>query len=235
MCAPGDGLFAAPEAATLRNRIIDVSSGREVVDLGDATIFDAAFNPEGPFPAGQYLAVNANTARVDLYDVRAQRLVASLPVDDGVWGLRFDPTGQWLVAATGGGRIWAVDVAAVVAGAPADDATVLDIVAHDSGSWFSISADGILATTGFGESVKLWDLATGESLLEFGTGRATGGSVLAFAPDGSYLIYSDGSILRRHILDTDGLVDLARSLLTRDLTAEECHHYLDEECRVTVS
>ena len=41
---------------------------------------------------------------------------------------------------------------------------------------------------------------------------------------------ADGVVIRRYDLDTDELVRRARSLLTRELTADECRQYLDAEC-----
>ncbi|MEJ7724947.1 MAG: hypothetical protein WKF64_11630, partial [Ilumatobacteraceae bacterium] len=94
----------------------------------------------------------------------------------------------------------------------------------------AISADGTLATTGFGEEVKLWNLSTGELLLELRTAPAQGQSTIAFSPDGSYLLYSDGDLVRKYLRDTDELVALAEGLLTRDFTDDECRQYLDAEC-----
>ncbi len=153
------------------------------------------------------------------------------PVPDAQFTTEFDPTGRWLVGATSAGRIWVLDLAAVVAGTPAEDAIVLDWVAHEGGiPDIAISADGTLATTGFGEEVKLWNLSTGEVLLELRTAPAQGQSTIAFSPDGSYLLYSDGDLVRKYLRDTDELVALAEGLLTRDFTDDECRQYLDAEC-----
>lgn len=54
-----------------------------------------------------------------------------------------------------------------------------------------------------------------------------------FSPDGSFLLYADGAgILRKYFLDTDQLVELAESRLTRGLTADECARHLQAaRCR----
>ncbi len=43
-------------------------------------------------------------------------------------------------------------------------------------------------------------------------------------------MYTDGAVIRRLERDTGELVRLARSLLTRELTADECSRYLGSEC-----
>ena len=87
------------------------------------------------------------------------------------------------------------------------DALVLDLVAHDAGvTDIDISADGTLATVGFGEEVRLWDLDTGRLLVELQTHSPAGLATLAFSPDSSDLLYTDGDVLRRYHLDTDELV-----------------------------
>ena len=61
--------FDAPAGAELRSRIIDVSSGREVLDLGEEIVAEVLFNPQGVFAADRYVAVNVDLTRLDLYDV----------------------------------------------------------------------------------------------------------------------------------------------------------------------
>jgi WD40 repeat protein len=50
---------------------------------------------------------------------------------------------------------------------------------------------------------------------------------VAFSPDGAHVATSsaDGTV-RIYVLDTDELAALARSRVTRSLTAEECQKYL---------
>ena len=105
------------------------------------------------------------------------------------------------------------------------------MVAHEGGvPDLAISTNGLLATTDFGEHVRLWNLSTGEPLMELRTGAIGGVSTVAFSPDGGSLLYSDDGVLRRYILDTDELIAQARGLLTRERTADECRHY-DVHCR----
>jgi hypothetical protein len=55
---------------------------------------------------------------------------------------------------------------------------------------------------------------------------------LAFSPDGTYLLYVDGGVLRKYFVDLDRLVELANNRLTHGLTGDECQRYYDAaRCR----
>jgi WD40 repeat protein len=88
-------------------------------------------------------------------------------------------------------------------------------------------ARGPLATIGFDGLARVWDVNTGDKLVEFRNGTDPG-PASAFAPDGSYLLYSTdgGTVLRRFYLDPQWLSDLAYQRLTRGLTVDECRQYL---------
>jgi len=71
----------------------------------------------------------------------------------------------------------------------------------------------------------LWDAATGEELLTFFDDGA-GHYSLAFSPDGKRLAAANADGVRFYLLDTQELAALARSLVTRSLTVDECQKYL---------
>jgi DNA-binding SARP family transcriptional activator/WD40 repeat protein len=224
------GRFRPPPRTDLHSRLIETASGREILDLGNEPVVEVIFNPPGQSPADRYLAVNVDLGRVDIYDVVTRRRIASLPVEEGVYYLSFDSTGRWLVATTSIGRVFVLDMRAVVAGTPADKAITRDFIADGSGVAFTaISADGTLATAGRGQALRLWNLATGELNLELHIAHTTGAPWIAFDRR-SDLFYSDGRTIRRYPNDPNELVDLARSLLTRQLTPDECLRYLHTEC-----
>src|SRR6476619_4021061 len=129
-------------------------------------------------------------------------LVSSLDFRDNfVWGLSFDPEGRWLAGGGAGGHAWVLDFAAVVGGTDRTHATVFDQVADQGGTAAtSLSATGLLATAGGGDSrVKLWNVATGEQVVELAT-SAQATAPIAFSPDGTYLVYNDGGVLRRYLM-----------------------------------
>ena len=86
------------------------------------------------------------------------------------------------------------------------------------------------ASVGLGEEVRLWDLDTGELLVELQTHPPAGLATLAFSPDSSYLLYTDGYVLRRYHLDTDQLV-APRPLPGHARThPQECATFLIADC-----
>jgi WD40 repeat protein len=231
-CTPrfgGSGGVQPSADSVLRSRVIDVASGDEVLDLGERGVSGALFNPPGTFPAGRFLVVDVDDDVLEIYDMSTRRLLSSLDFGEKyVWGLSFDPHGRWLAGGGGVGHAWALDFDAVAAGADPKDAMVFDTVA-DQGvtAGTALSADGVLASAGLSDGhVKLWNVSTGQLLVELVAGP-NGTGAIEFSPDGSYLVYNDGGVMRRYPMDADRLVELAKSRLTRDLTADECRTYLD--------
>ena len=157
-------------------------------------------------------------------------MLTSVDIPDQL-GLEFDPSGRWLTGRAVNGRVWVLDLAAVVDGATGEEALVFDRTVSDGVSRVDIDDSGILATSGNGDGlVRLWDFATGDLLGEFRTdridGRAVGNGWLQISPDASYILYTDAAgVIRRYLMDTDELVELAESRLTRGFTDDECTDY----------
>jgi WD40 repeat protein len=224
--------------ADLRSRVVEVASGEEVLDLGERLVMSGNFNPAGEFDAGRYLALNidmGNGAGVEVYDMSSGELLGGLAVDEGVLAVKFDRRGRFMAVATGENRAIVLDLAAMVAGASAEDAVVFDRIAHTGASTrVALTDDGRLMTAGHGDGlVRLWDISTGDLLVEFRfdriDGPALGSPWVDVSPDG-YALYSDaGGILRRFLLDTDDLIELAESRVTRGFTPDECRQYFGTE------
>jgi WD40 repeat protein len=229
--------FRPPEGADLTSRVVDVKSGTTVLSLGEQDIGAGVFNPEGVFPEGRYLAVSDDFAKVEIYDLdrRTDQLLTTLDIsadvdsDDHNFVLTFDPTGRWLAGGTGNGRIWALDMKQVVAGADVRHALVFNKRAHVGGIvGLAVNGSGTLATASVGDGfVRLWNIPSGELELELRTDPSRGWSKVVFSPDGGTLLYNDGGVLRRYYLETDRLIALAESRLTRGFTHDECRQYLD--------
>jgi WD40 repeat protein len=76
------------------------------------------------------------------------------------------------------------------------------------------------------KTAKVWDAASGEELL---TLRGHSGPVygVAFSPDGKRLATASWDrTVQVYALDVCELLNLARSRVTRNLTADECQRYL---------
>jgi serine/threonine protein kinase/WD40 repeat protein/DNA-binding SARP family transcriptional activator len=221
--------LCGPGAAA--SQVVDPVTGAELLDLGDRNVFGrrAVFNPGGIFEAGRYLAfVEATEDRMEVHDMSSGELVTLLEIpDDFPLGVAYDPTGRYLAGGTQNGRAWVLDLAAVVSGAAADDALILNIVAHRGGTNAALGPDGLLATVSFDLLLRIWNIHTGELQLELPVDLPRGG--VKFSPDGSYLHYGDaGNVVRRWPLDTDELIELAESRVFRGFTDDECRRYLGQ-------
>ena len=214
-----------------RSRVIDLTTGTELLDLGHRLIFRAVFNPEGAFEADRYLAVNIDTGGLEIHDMDTEELVFSYEILSTM--IRFDPTGRYLAVGTLDGRTIVVDLKRVVDGSSGADALIFDAAVASGGvPGIAITADGVLATAAFDSSfVRLWDVHSGRLIAELRTDLdGSSPPQLNFSPDGGYLLYPDANrILRKYFLDPDRLIRLAEARVTRELTDDECARYLQKE------
>jgi WD40 repeat protein len=238
----------APDGSPQPNRLIDAETGEVLLDLSrrdedeaaeeDAddnsthVIFRAAFNPGGALEEGRFLAVDVDTAVLEIYDLDSGELIASYENSPGL--ICFDPSGRY-VATGAGTNVFVVDVVALANGADPDDAVVLDQFSAPGGvRGIAVTTSGIVASSAFdSQFIRLFDLRSGELVVELHTGLdGSSPPHLNFSPDGSYLLYPDtGHVLRRFPLDTDRLVELAEIRVSRQLTVDECRRYLDgDDC-----
>jgi len=227
-------LDEVPEGAVMRSRVIDPTSGEELLDLGERTVFarGGGFNPAGTFEPGRYLSANIiedGTVEVWDLDTRSLVTVVGLADDTAFSAGNFDPTGRYLVGGSVLGRVWVLDLAAVIEGTPADRAFVFDVQAHEGPTiGQAISRNGLVATSTHGEPLRIWDMASGELWVELDVDMSLAPFVM-FSRDDEYLYYTDSSydgyVIRRFPLDPDRLIELAESRITRNLTDDECRRF----------
>jgi WD40 repeat protein len=137
------------------------------------------------------------------------------------------------------GRVWLIDVDALRESKDLESSRIADIDAQSGSVFLDFSADGLLlATTGFDEPIKIWDIAgvldgsEQRLIAEIDAGHRVGPPLLAFRPDGTRILSkaSDGK-LRQFVVHTDDLLAIAVDRLTRGLTPGECEQFGIESCR----
>jgi WD40 repeat protein len=171
--------------------------------------------------------VISDTNVVQIWDMSAGSLAGEMAVDLAFpLHVAFSPSGRFLTVGYIGGLVRVIDMEALAETTALEEAIIFDRVVHTGNvPRPSITNEGILATAGFDGLVRLWDVHSGELLVELGPGA---GPVVGFVWDGSYLLYSNytKTVLRRFYLDPERLIDLAHQMLTRERTVDECRQYL---------
>jgi WD40 repeat protein len=212
--------FEPPPDAVLHSAVVDARTGEVLRDLGQRPVVWAALGPPGTVADG--LAALSDWLSIELHDVAADRLVGSLDLDGEfattVW---FSDDGRHLAWSTQAGQVTVIDVATARASDLADAVVWRFRDPHSGVVSHARIADGRLATGNMAGHVRVYDLEDLRLLADLPI-EHLGPVHLAFTADGTALLYPDRQAVRRMELDLDRLEALARSLLTRDLTPEEC-------------
>ncbi len=224
------GAPGPPDSA--QSAVVDLESGEEVFALPFPYIFTADFNPDGFFEGGSLLAAT-DQLTVGIWDAADGALLGSMNSDaydefGVVLVITFDPTGRYLVGGTTSGVVWVADLQRVVAGDEFSDALVFNRQAHTGAAPMpAVSGSGLVGSAGFDGMVRLWDLESGNLILEFESEMNV--PVVRFSPDGAELLYPHGLSIRRMPVDPHRLRELAGELLTRDFLPDECARYGSED------
>ncbi len=216
---------------SVESAVVDLATGTTVIPIPYQYLFSAEFSPEGIFAGGRFL-VATDQVTVEVWDLTAGESLGSLDRSardefGGILVVAFDPTGRYVIGGTTSGTVWVVDLERVLAGEDMDEAVVFSRQAHTGAAPVAaMNGDGIIATVGFDGQVRLWDVDSGDLLLEFESN--IGAAVVQFTPNGEYLLYPDGLSIRRLPVDPFQLRDLAEELLTRDFLPDECARYAEQ-------
>jgi WD40 repeat protein len=212
-------------------RVVSTADGSLIADLPDGDCFRAFFSPDG-----NLVHTGSNVADAQaLFDTASGELQGTpLEWPKMGWEAAFTPDSSKLVLGTWEGIVYIFDVAALLAGTPADEAIIRQIPAHDTGVLrVKMSPDGSMAATwGWTEPFKVWDLDTGQLLGQFGgvidDGLFHGGDFHPSLPQ--LIVTSPPNEVRVYTLDIDELIAIARSKLSRGMTDTECQQYFREPC-----
>ncbi|MEO6653156.1 MAG: BTAD domain-containing putative transcriptional regulator [Ilumatobacteraceae bacterium] len=215
--------------------IVDLATGDALVDLGDTVIYAATFGPTGDDGLARSAVVVERTipSPATLYDLASGAAVGTFvpDADDFVESLAMSPDGGRLAMLTQSGRLIVLDVERIEAGDDQSVAIVVDVVAHTAGSKaIDVSSSGLIATGSSADGLRIWS-RDGELLARVPTHQEDP-PTFAFAPGTDTLYYEDGNgVVRRFAIDVDDAAQLARAVLTRGFTPQECARYFpDEPC-----
>jgi WD40 repeat protein/transcriptional regulator with XRE-family HTH domain len=179
-------------------------------------VLGVAFSPDG-----RALATSGTDGTAMTWDVKTGSHLLTLKGHTlGIPDIAYSPDGSMIATGSGDGTaiLWDAKTGS----------QNLALRGHTSGiSSVQFSPDGSLLATGSDDNtVKLWDVRSGEEVLTL-PGSQGGVSGLAFDPGGTQLMVAghDG-IVRAFLLQTDDLLKLAQSRVTRSLSMEECKKYL---------
>ncbi len=215
-----DGKSLATASGDSTAKMWDLESGRVLRTLSgpEGPVMDVTFSPEG----GRLATASADgTAKV--WDAASGQTKLDLSGHkDDVWAVAFSPDGKRLATASRDktAKLWDLS----------SGKELLTLSGHTAQLWdIAFSLDGTrLATASQDGTAKVWDAVSGRELLTL-RGHAAGVQSLAFSPDGKRLATASMVIVRPFAVETDALIALAKSRLTRTLTDEECRNYLHGE------
>jgi WD40 repeat protein/serine/threonine protein kinase/DNA-binding SARP family transcriptional activator len=223
-----DGSLLATGGKDGTVRLWDAATGEEVhvFTEPEADVERVAFSPNG-----RWLASTGLDGKTRIFDVAGREQVSVLVGHEGwVLGMAFSADGDRLVTTGDDRQVLVWDVSDV-----ADPHLLLTLSGHQGDVWgAAFSPDGsTLATISFDGFVKLWDVSPSRTELAnrelLSLGYENDGREVEFSPDGRFLAATSGSGLARiYITNTNELMLLAQTRLTRGFTTAECQQYLHQ-------
>ncbi len=217
----------------VNSRVVDTATDATVLDLATADIAGGAFGP--PLADGRpgiVVVVDGDDPGIHVRDLRTGADLGSfMPDHGGVLFAAVTVDGKRLALTTTGGELIVLDLDRLAHAEDPHDAIAWSVKAHNgSVQGLAVSDGGLIATASSAANVRVWD-AGGHLLADIPIKPDDPPSV-SFARGTNTLYYEDaGGVVRRFPLDAKRLMQLARSLVHRSLTPDECTRYFpDAHC-----
>jgi DNA-binding SARP family transcriptional activator/WD40 repeat protein len=204
----------------VHSRVLDLRTGRTVLDLGARAMWSGVFGPPAADGIPGLVAVLDDV--VTVYRLPDGQRVGTY--SGFALAAAFTADGRRLAMTNGSGQLAVIDIARLAA--DPEHAVVWTAAAH-TGSVMNIatSATGLIATGAFSGNVRVWS-PEGTLVADIPVQLGGKGPALTFASGTDILYYEDhGGVIRRFTPDTAQVTALARSLLTRGFTPAECARY----------
>jgi WD40 repeat protein len=221
-----DGTKLATGGVDKFAKVWDVETGQELlsvlVDTDGSGVTRLAFSPDSRSLATASDSIPSGSSPAIIWDIASGRQVSTFTGHNPtgrIWGMAFSPDGKRVATGGEGGvlKVWDASTGE----------ELLNLSGHTSAvNGVGFSPDGkYLVSAGPDGSARVWDAASGEELQAY---TSPGGPFLdaRFTPDGKHVIISGAGFVYGYILDTQDLIRLANSRLTRGFTQDECRQYL---------
>jgi WD40 repeat protein len=234
--------FEQEQELGLVSRIVDLETGRTILPLPPmdfrgsdvpTPIYAAAFGPPGDDGLPDVVAViDRLTFTTTIYDLDDGQTVGTYREDADIpISLAVSPDGARLALLMESGRLIVMDLEGIMGGEDPANTVLVDIPAHAAGSKaVAFSESGMIATGSSADGISIWS-PEGKPVASVPTHQADD-PTFAFVPGTDTLYYEDGGgVVRRLPVDIAEVIEVARSLLMRGFTPQECSRYFpDEEC-----
>ncbi len=222
-----DGKRIATPGAGGSAKIWDALTGQELVTLcchAPMYVRGIAFSPDGT-----RLATGGYDTLAKVFDASTGRLLLTLSGHTGgLWAVAYSPDGRWIATASNDGtaKVWDATTGKELFTLPSQTGVIDDV---------AFSPDGRrLATSGTEGVAKVWDVSSEgvpsqQPLTLYAPGIPVGA---VWGPDGKRLaVASYDGTARVYALPLEDILAIAKSRVTRSLTADECQKYLHmEQC-----
>ena len=213
------------------DRVVDVATGRTLLDLGTMHIDSGTFGADDA--DGRPALVTAEDGNdhnaLHLYDLRTDTEIGEYtPSAGAVLRVAVAPDGKRVAVTTSKGALIVFDVARMSESGSPDDAVAWSVKAHDgSVQGLAISAGGLLATSSSAGNVRLWSPTAGCSPICRSTGRRPHHRL---RPRHEHALLRgrqrrDPPVRSRRQLE----ISRAHALVTRSFTADECARYFPHQ------
>ena len=235
LCAPNHGPTPPPlPGPPGSSRVVDMATGRTVLDLGTMELRGGVFGPPGADGRPRIVAVeddNDPAGRIQVRDLLTGADLGSFAPTRGALlkAAAVTPDGQRLALTTSIGDLIVLDLDKLAHAGRPEDAVIWMVKAH-SGSvqGLAVSNDGLIATASSAGTVRVWS-PDGQLLADLPI-RPDDPPNVAFANGTDTLYYEDGNdVIRKLSLDPAESMRFARSLVTRDFTPDECTRYFPHQ------
>jgi WD40 repeat protein len=210
--------------------VVDLATGEHLFEI-PLPVY-AAFGHPGT-ATEDLVVINQDFTTMEVRQLPDGDLVGSMQVPGFAFRPFISDDGRWVTWGSQTGGAFLVDLEAVAAGTPMEDAVALNPQIESGPTHFTRAAGNHLAASYSRGVIRVWKIDTGELWFTLPDSDHPSFTFIVFSPDGRYVYYADGGVLRRMPLVPDELAALARERSLRDFSFEECERFLSESVECT--